>query len=204
MNRDEERRTIELAMAGDRSAAGALVRAHQRSLHAYIVRMCGRPDLAEDIVQEAFVRALTNIDRFDFRFRFSTWLFTIGRRLFLNYVQKMRPAYDSDVVGGARGWEHDPAATTTAQDTRDVRRAELDRALAGLSVEQREVLILFHQHEWPIALISAHTGMPEGTVKSHLHRGRRRLKDLLEADAGVHARLEWTTPQAVHGGGRRA
>ncbi|HIB69134.1 MAG TPA: sigma-70 family RNA polymerase sigma factor, partial [Phycisphaerales bacterium] len=99
MDRNEERALIERAIAGERIAAGDLIRAHQRSVYAYILRMSGRPDVAEDIVQEAFVRVLGNLHRFDFRFRFSTWLFTIARRLYMNAMAKNRPAYDTDFVG---------------------------------------------------------------------------------------------------------
>ncbi|MEO1130910.1 MAG: sigma factor, partial [Planctomycetota bacterium] len=73
MERAEEVRTIELATAGDRAAAEKLIRAHQASLYAYILRLSGRPDVAEDVVQDAFVRVLTNLHRFDPRYRFSTW-----------------------------------------------------------------------------------------------------------------------------------
>jgi hypothetical protein len=57
----------------------------------------------------------------------------------------------------------------------------------SLSLEQREVLLLFHQQDWPIWLIAEHLAMPEGTVKSHLHRGRRRLRDAMEVDPGAGA-----------------
>ncbi len=56
---------IERAAAGDRASSEGLIRAHQASLYAYILRLCGKPELAEDIVQDAFVRVLTNLERFD-------------------------------------------------------------------------------------------------------------------------------------------
>jgi DNA-directed RNA polymerase specialized sigma24 family protein len=62
-------------------------------------------------------------------------------------------------------------------------RGCLDDALQGLSEDQREVIILFHQLDWPIAIIAAHMDMPEGTVKSHLHRGRQRLREMMVRDA---------------------
>ena len=64
--------------------------------------------------------------------------------------------------------------------------ALLDRAF-DLPEEQREIVILFHQHDWPIALISQHMDMPEGTIKSHLHRARRKMRELLEQNE-VYAR----------------
>ena len=180
MNREQERAIIESAIAGDQQAAGALIKHHQRSVYAYLLRMSGRPDVAEDIVQEAFVRVLTNIDRFDFRFRFSTWLFTIARRIYLNRCQKLSPTYDTERVDVARSDYGAPEAGTEHDELVGVWRGALQQALLQLTAEQREVLILFHQQDWSIALIAQHLDMPEGTVKSHLHRGRRRLRQLID------------------------
>ncbi|MFG0258126.1 MAG: sigma-70 family RNA polymerase sigma factor, partial [Phycisphaerales bacterium JB043] len=88
MNRATEQRIIEQAASGDKAAAERLIKAHQGSLYAYLLRMCGRPEFAEDICQDAFVRVLSNLDRFDPRYRFSTWLFTIAKRLYMNANQK--------------------------------------------------------------------------------------------------------------------
>ena len=194
MLRAEERNLIARAAAGDRSAGESLIRAHQDSLYAYILRMSGRPDVAEDIVQEAFVRVLTHLDRFDPQYRFSTWLFTIAKRLYVNACQKHKPVYDSDVVGSRRSAVHAPDAPAIEDETRDNARDALQDALLALNEDQREVVLLFHQHNWPIALIAQHIGMPEGTVKSHLHRARRKMRDVLESTARRRASVEeaWT------------
>lgn len=190
MDRETERILIERAIEGDRDAAGEFIRAHQASVYAYLLRMSGKPHLAEDIAQEAFVRVLKNLDRFDFRYRFSTWLFTIARRLYLNAVQKHRPAYDSDFVSNAPGTGGFPSDPVGCCESRDTRRDILQSALLTLSPEQREIVVLFHQLDWPIALIAQHLDMPEGTVKSHLHRGRQRLRREIAAQPEYSERLE--------------
>src|SRR5690606_21834812 len=162
MDRREEQRVIEQAAAGDSAAAELLIRTHQASLYSYILRLSGRPELSEDIVQDAFVRVLTNLDRFDSRFRFSTWLFTIAKRLLMNAAQKHRPVYDSEVVGAWKGSGEEPAGPAIQRETRDHARAAIDEALAELGEEQRQIVILFHQQEWPIAQIAAYMNMPEG------------------------------------------
>lgn len=176
MQKAEEHKLIRKAAAGDRDAASALIRAHQGSLFAYLVRMTGRNDIAEDVTQEAFIRVLTNLDRFDPRFRFSTWLFTIARRLYLNLREKKKPSSESDMLGKCANASPQPD-TVEADDYRTSYRDTLQRALMTLSVEQREVVVLFHQHDWPIWLIAEQLTMPEGTVKSHLHRGRIKLRE---------------------------
>jgi RNA polymerase sigma-70 factor (ECF subfamily) len=180
MTRGEERDLIERARAGDRDAAEAFVRAHQGSLYLYMLRMSGRSDVAEDVVQEAFVRVLTNLDKFDFRFRFSTWLFTIAKRLYVNMCQKHRPASDTDLVGSRAGADAGPEHAVDSGETLSGARCAIEEALLSVPAEQREVIVLFHRHGWPIALIASHLDMPEGTVKSHLHRGRRRMREAIE------------------------
>ncbi|MBX3385514.1 MAG: RNA polymerase sigma factor [Phycisphaeraceae bacterium] len=180
MTRSLERRLIEQAILGDKNAAEQLIRAHQASLYAYMLRISGRSDVAEDVVQDAFVRALTNLTRFDFRFRFSTWLFTIAKRLHVNACQKHKPAYDSDVVGGIGGGGGPPSTRTVEDEVTENAKAAIDYALTGLSEEQREIVVLFHQLDWPIAQIAEYMDMPEGTVKSHLHRGRIRMRAALQ------------------------
>jgi RNA polymerase sigma-70 factor, ECF subfamily len=182
VNRSEEHALIRRAATGDHAAAEALIRAHQASLYGYLLRMCARSDLAEDMVQDAFVRVLANLDRFDPRFRFSTWLFTIGRRLLVNQLQKLRPTADTDTLGRAPAGAAGPDARAGQTEESSHLHDALQRALLALPEVQREVLILFHQLDWPIALIAQHMDMPEGTVKSHLHRGRRKMRVLLEAN----------------------
>lgn len=181
MNRLDEQRLIEQAATGDKASAEALIKAHQASLYAYMLRMSGRPDIAEDIVQDAFVRVLTNLERFDPRFRFSTWLFTIAKRLYVNAMQKHRPVYDSEFVGAARGGWSEPSEPAIGEEEQMHTRECLEDALAGLNDEQRQIMLLFHQQEWPIAQIAQYLNMPEGTIKSHLHRGRRKMRRIFEA-----------------------
>lgn len=182
MTRALEQKLISLAAKGDRDAAGQLIKSHQASLYGFIFRMCGHAETAEDVVQEAFVRVLTNLDRFDSRYRFSTWLFTIARRVYLNICEKRRTPCNTDAVDGSAGASASPAAAFHLRETRGEGRDELQAALLKLPAEQREVLILFHQQDWPIWLIAEHMDMPEGTVKSHLHRGRIKLRDLIVLD----------------------
>jgi len=176
MTRDEERKLIRKAKRGDDEAMTAIIRAHQDSLYAFMLRMSGRPDVAEDVVQEAFVRVLKNIDRFDPKYRFSTWLFTIAKRLFMNWSQKLKPSFDSDLVGSWHGPQRRPERSTFETESQNTIQDILNLALLALGETQREIVLLFHQQEWSIAEISSYMEMPEGTVKSHLHRARRRMK----------------------------
>ena len=178
MDRVDESALVRRAKEGDGRAIEALIRAHQEALYAFILRMSGRPETAEDIVQEALVRVLGNIHRFDSRFRFSTWLFTIAKRLYLNANQKLSPAFDTEAVEARQGaWPDDGRQDRLA----DARRL-IDRAIDELPDRQREIVLLYHHHEWPVAEIADGLRMPIGTVKSHLHRARARMKRFFEDD----------------------
>lgn len=174
----EESRLIAQAVSGDRDAAEALVRAHQAPLYGFLLRMCGRSQMAEDVTQEALVRALLNLHRFDARFRFSTWLFTIAKRLMINELQRRKPMTDAEgVLSRSEARSSSGGESASEVELSAKRQRALQRGLMALSVEQRQIVVLFHMQSWPIATIAEHMGMPEGTVKSHLHRARERLRD---------------------------
>jgi len=177
MSRAREQKLIKLASKGDLDAATALIRAYQGGVYHYIKRLCGRDDLAEDVTQEAFSRVLLNLERFDFNYRFSTWLFTIARRVFLNMQEKKCPIPDSDRLGDSLAASAEVGSGMEHDENNDRSKALLQRALLTLPPEQREIVVLFHQHDWPIWMIAAQLGKPEGTVKSHLFRGRLKLRD---------------------------
>jgi RNA polymerase sigma-70 factor (ECF subfamily) len=181
-----ERRTIQRARKGDREAIAELIRAYQRPLEAFLYRLCGQSDLAEDLAQESFVRVIRSLDRFDERFRFSTWLFTIGKRLLVNHQQKMKPLPDSEIVEFRAGVRASPA-TETEEMERTQRVSDLVKvALESLVSPQREIVLLFHQQNWSVQQIAQELSMPEGTIKSHLFRARRRMLEAIERTGVVN------------------
>jgi RNA polymerase sigma-70 factor (ECF subfamily) len=194
IERASEHALIRKAKAGDGRAIESLIRAHQEALYAFMLRMSGRPDVAEDIVQEAFVRVLKNLDRFDTRFRFSTWLFTIAKRLYVNSMQKHRPTYDSEFIGSHRGNGTSPGQDAVRSEMMSNVRSVLETALRQLNPQQREIILLFHQQNWPITEIAVFMKMPEGTIKSHLHRARKRMKQVIEASDTLNQQAQevWT------------
>jgi len=180
MRRRRELALIRRAKRGDAEAIESLISAHQVSLYHFLLRLTGRPEYAEDIAQEAFVRVLKNLSRFDETFRFSTWLFTIARRLWINDYQKCKPTYDSDVVGGLCQEHVVPEDLLIDQDQRIERSGAIDAALETLSPSQQEIVLLFYARGLSIQEIALRQGLPLGTVKSHLHRARARMAEALQ------------------------
>jgi RNA polymerase sigma-70 factor (ECF subfamily) len=175
MERAHELELIQRAKRGDAAALGALIDGHRDSLHHFLLRLTRREDVAEDIGQEAFVRVLRNLDRFDERFRFSTWIFTIARRLWINHIQKFRPIPDSDAVGSRPGQDDGPEVVAETKEHKARIADAVAVGLAALNPRQREIVELFHGRELSIQEIAFRLELPVGTIKSHLFRARRRM-----------------------------
>ncbi|MEE2681011.1 MAG: RNA polymerase sigma factor [Planctomycetota bacterium] len=190
MDHQLELATIRRAKSGDVSAFTDLIEAHQQRLYRFLLRICGRPELAEDIVQDAFVRVLRNIDRFDERYRFSTWLFTIGRRLLINSLQKNRPRSESDWIESSESDSFEGVVDGSSREERLATAEILDDALDVLTPQQREVVVLYHHKDHSVHEISSLIGIPPGTVKSHLHRARRRMRDWISSNEQFLKRID--------------
>ena len=181
MSRDDEQKLIVRARRGNADAFRAIVEAYQDRLFAFVWRMLRNHHEAEDVCQSAFVKAYESLASYSKQYAFSTWLFTIAKRLYMNSVQKLGPSYDSQVADIRPARNPSPPRQTERIETLRNLRRHLDTALAGLAPQQREIILLFHQQNWAIAEIAQHLRMPQGTVKSHLHRGRKRMKRLILA-----------------------
>lgn len=188
--RQVEQRLVRRARRGDAAALEEIIAIFQGPLQAYLTRQSGSRELAEDLAQETFVRVLGNLDRFDDRFRFSTWLYTIGRRLWMNHLSKHRPVADSEHVESRGAAQELPGALAMRGEQRTRLRRLLDAALDTLNGTQREMVLLFHQQGMGVGEIARQANLPEGTVKSHLFRARRRMLEMIRSDAVDHAFAE--------------
>jgi RNA polymerase sigma-70 factor (ECF subfamily) len=169
----------ERAAAGCVESFGVLARRHQVAVLHYVRRLASRHgmDDADDIVQEAFLRAWRRIDRYDPRWAFSTWLFTIARRTWLNQTRasrRRRVREAAAVKPFAIGIG--PLATALA-----VERASRiwDVAAAELSEAEFTATWLRYVEDKQLAEIAVVLGKPAATVKVILFRARRRLEPLV-------------------------
>jgi len=178
---------IRSAQAGDESAARRLIDLHKDRLFAFVWRMVRHRHDAEEICQDAFMRAFSSLDTFDEQFRFSTWLFTIGYRLALNCIRRRSnavksmdtsslslpdPAANEDVAEQVAGSEQ-------AKHVKKLIWEEVDR----LSPLQRACLLLFYKQGHSCQQVAEMLGVPVSTVKSHMHRARLKLRKRLEAES---------------------
>ncbi|WP_308119391.1 sigma-70 family RNA polymerase sigma factor [Streptomyces sp. JJ38] len=158
---------------GERDAFRELVGVWHDPLWRYVRGMVDSPHLADDLVQEAWIAVLRGLPRLRQPERFAPWLFTIARRTIADHLRQVyraprRPVEEADAVVD----EADPlgGVLTTLQ---------VEAGLSGLPPLEREVLILFHLQDLPLASCAEVLGVPPGTVKSRLYRARRMLADIL-------------------------
>ncbi len=180
-SREREVQLIGRARVGDRIALRELVDLHKDRLFAFIWRMVRDHHEAEDICQDAFLKAFASLDTFSTEFRFSTWLFTIGYRVCLNRLRRKRP-FSGDLDFSAMTSEDgaNPSATLESEEAGRV-RTSVWTAVDRLSPPQRATVLLFYRNDFGCQEIARVLQLPLATVKSHLHRARARLRELLEA-----------------------
>jgi RNA polymerase sigma-70 factor (ECF subfamily) len=162
-----------------------LVSRHERSVFNLLVRMLRDPALAEDLAQEAFVRAFRHLSEFDPRYKFANWLLRIAHNAGIDAIRRRGP----DVVSLDDEEHPDAAAAIPAREAEDalerVERLELgrvlDAAIDRLRPEFRKVMILRYHEELSYDEIAEVTGLPLGTVKSDLHRARNEIAAWLRA-----------------------
>jgi len=170
---------LERLRAGDAQAFEELVASHQHRVFGVALRMLGSAAEAEEIAQEAFLRAHRSLPEFRGDARLSTWLYAIVSRLCLNRLAS------GDRKAVRHGEEillrvADPRGGPDAGAERGELEAALHRAIAELSEERRVVVILRDLEGLSYEDIAVALGIELGTVRSRLHRARLDLKDKLE------------------------
>lgn len=178
--REAEKRLVARAKRGDQQALRALIEQHKNRLFAFIRRMIRNQHDAEDVVQDTFLKAFASLDSFSTEYRFSTWLFTIGYRLCLNAMRR-KHSLTGDVDFGSVPYAG-PDATDRVAESDEARhlREVVWQAVDRLSPPQRATVILFYRNDYGCQDISQMLELPVATVKSHLHRARARLREMLD------------------------
>lgn len=175
----------------DERAFREMVEQHQNQVYNLLYRMVGNKEEAEDLAQEVFVTVFKSIDQFRGDSKLSTWLYRIAANHCKNRIKYLARRHDRDkselstvteaeasAQVGALGGEHreGPEQALVGAERERVVQA----AIAALEEEHRLVVVLRDIEELSYEEICQITGLPEGTVKSRLHRARLALKEKLE------------------------
>lgn len=187
--RGDEAGLVEQARAGDPEAFRVLVERYQRKLYGLALAMVKEPDEARDVVQEAFLKAWRNLDRFEGQAKFYTWLYRIATNLCIDRARSRRRApqveFDEAIdreEQGASGISpqrlgFDPGRALHDREIRE----QVTAALGRLSPIHRSVLLLREVEGLAYKEIAEAMQCSEGTVMSRLFHARKRMQQMLRA-----------------------
>jgi RNA polymerase sigma factor (sigma-70 family) len=171
-----EQSWVQAAIAGDTQAFEKLYRQHLQRIHALCWRMCGGIEsLAEEMTQEAFVRAWQKLGSFKMQSRFGTWMHRVAVNVVLSdrrvRIRTMQRETSLEVV------KVEPSTDVDASSTSELR--DLESAIAGLPERARTVLVLHDVEGYRHSDIAEITGMAVGSSKAQLHRARKLIRSKL-------------------------
>jgi RNA polymerase sigma-70 factor, ECF subfamily len=179
---DDDRRLIADCLGGRRDAFGELVTRYQTRLFNAALRLVQSPDDAADVVQDAFLNAFQSLHTFKGDAEFFTWLYRIAFNTAISLKRKKRPSVSLESHAGETGIDPDDPSEyvkpgAALERTEDER--QLTEAIARLSPEHREALLLKDIEGLKYEDIAVVLGVPIGTIRSRLHRARLELRELL-------------------------
>ena len=181
MSKDRDIALLNDCKRGDRQALDSLVRRYERPVYNAAYRMLGNPDEAADVAQTVFLKAFENLDRFNPKYKFFSWIYRIAVNESINQLKK-------------RG-RTEPLAETLAANTRGPEElmesgrisSELQGVLMSIQEDHRAVIVLRHFSEYSYREIGEILQIPEKTVKSRLFSARKQMKLRLEENGVLSA-----------------
>ena len=149
-----------------------LVKKYQSPIRRFFLNLtCGDSELSNDLAQDTFIKAYTNIASFKNLSSFSTWLYRIAYNIFYDYIRSRKETNDLD----AREVD---AISSVEQDNLG-QKMDVYQSLKTLKEIERTCITLFYMEDVSIEKVAGITGCPVGTVKSHLSRGKEKLANYL-------------------------
>lgn len=188
MHQAADAELLRRCLEGDERAYAEIVRRYQSQVYSVAMRMLRRPEDAEDVTQETFVRMFRALERYDPARPFAAWLLTIATRLSIDQLRRRRgrptrslevqPADDDAYEIEAE--DPGPGPEELASHREEERRTEA--LIATLPPHYRIVVLLRHQKELSYEEIAEALQLPLGTVKARIHRARALLRERLERE----------------------
>ncbi|HEX2202002.1 MAG TPA: sigma-70 family RNA polymerase sigma factor [Longimicrobium sp.] len=175
MTHETDAELVARVRRGDRAAAGALAERWLRACRAVALAVTASEPDADDVCQDAFVAAMEGIDGCRRPERFGAWLLQIVRNRARDHLRER--ARKVIPIDGVELPSAEPSPQVAAE--RADARTRLLAALRELPEERREVLLLHDLEGWTHREIAERMGLPPGTVRSHLHHARRKIRSLL-------------------------
>ena len=178
------------AAEGRESAFRELLERYERPVFSLVYRMVRERDLAEDLAQDAFIRAFRGIGTYKPEYKFSSWIFRIAHNVTIDHLRRKR--LDTISMEGSRyaGTDEERERSRPVVASEDESPAEhvenqelggeIEEAIGKLRPHYRTAILLRHVEGRSYREIAEITDMPLGTVKTHIHRARAELRELLQ------------------------
>ncbi|MEZ5332326.1 MAG: sigma-70 family RNA polymerase sigma factor [Thermoanaerobaculia bacterium] len=172
-DRDElDRSSVDAVLAGRTEAFEGVVHRWQGPMIELAYRFTRDRGLAEDLAQEAFVKVFRSLRQWRGDGRFSTWLFAVATNVCRSRLRKKNlPTVPLEALEEVAGWRREVGDLEARE-----RAAFVRDAVRSLPSRYRDAVVLFYFHDMDLRRAAESLGLPEGTVKSHLHRGRGMLQ----------------------------
>lgn len=185
-----ERQTVRAAIAavrgGDAEAFATVVEIYRRRIFGLVLMTTRDRDAAEDVMQQSFIRAYTNLARYDQRRDFHPWLATIAIRLAQNWLKRQGRTAAREHTGTPLEHEDTTTPDLLGGLIEDENARRLWLAVAALPQGERMAVLLHYREEMKIGEVAGALGVTEGTVKTLLFRGRRKLRNMMAGTAVPH------------------
>ena len=191
MTREEELAVIRKVQNGDVNAFEDLVAAYEKNVYNLALRMTGSPEDAEDMAQEAFIKAYNSLSSFRGESKFSVWLYRIVSNVCLDFLRKRKKqgtvslSVEDDEGEEAQLDLPDLSQSPEALLEKKLTREAVQRGLAALPEDARHILLLREIQGLSYEEIGETLGLEAGTVKSRIFRARKRLCAFLLADGNI-------------------
>ena len=170
---DEIRLLSQCALADNRDAFGKLVEAYQPRVRRFLLNLTtGDEMLTDDLAQETFIKAYVGIRSFKGMSSFGTWLYRIAYNEFYNHTRKHHEEHVDDITRMGD-------VSTAANDAIDASMT-VQEALTRLNNNERVAITLFYIEDQPLKQVSKIMQMPEGSVKSLIHRAKGKMKQFID------------------------
>ena len=163
----------QVVVLGNKRAFDTLVKKYQSPIRRFFLHQTlGDKELSDDLAQVTFIKAYTHITSYKSLSNFGTWLYRIAYNVFYDYIRNRKE------TSGLEVWEVDAAYQTEQRKIGE--EMDIYRGLSLLKESERTCITLHYMEDLSIDKISSITGMPSGTVKSHLSRGKEKLANFLK------------------------
>lgn len=180
---EEEKKWIEEVRAGNMQAFTKIIDKYKNQLFATVLRMTKNPEDAQDLVQEAFIKVYEQLNKYDFKGSFSSWLYRVTINHCLDELRKKRYQVEH-ITFNEKGIESSEENEPEIVFLKKEKSRQLEKLIASLPEDERMIILLRYANERSYEEISELLHIPLSTVRNKLHRAKKKMRKIVQAEKG--------------------